>query len=857
MGKAQQPSTRRRHRIIERPRLFALLDESRARVKTLVAPAGYGKSTLAEQWSGRDGRRAAWFTARPSSTDVAALALGLARASTEIIRDCDLRLREHLRALPAPAENVETLAEILGEDLASWPDDAWLVLDEYQEIAGADDAERFVDAFIAASPVQLLIATRQRPSWVTGRRLIYGEILEVTQADLAMNSAEAAEVLATRSGPSASVLAEIAEGWPAVIGLASATTVEIGDRDRVPESLYRFFAEEVFAGLGERAQLGLATLAVAPVLDRELGVRLLGSDFQPVCAAALEVGILVERGTQLELHPLARSFLAERTEQLGLSVPDYVAQQCLEVYRVRREWDAAFDLVVRHGPAEQIEDLLLGALDELLETARLSTIERWCAFAHDAHLKSPILSLALAEVALRHGRLAEAQAHAEVAAAVKSELQSRALATAGRAAHLASREEEGLDLHRRAEAAASTEADRREAMWGQVLCATELALPEAAVTLEALSTDVSMSDPREMVRTTSQRVMFHAKVAKTLDLANTEAARQLLGAVGDPIVESSFLSAYGHGLALAARYDEALEVATTLFDTVRRYRLEFAVPWALRTISVAHAGRREWQKSADILDEAITLARRSSDLFAEQVFFAIRLRLLGQEGRHAAALAVEVPNLKISWPGPRAEALASRALVLACVGRHEEAVSHLADVGSSSLIEVAVLVPAVEAIVSLKRGDPLAPDRVADLVETAFTTGALDLLVVAYRATPELLTVLLRDARTRDRIVGLVRTARDEDLAHAVGESIAESDDPRMRLSDREREVYDLLIQGLTNRQIARTLFIEESTVKVHAHHIYDKTGVRSRAALAMRAALGRSDQATSAIDVTSADSDS
>ena len=42
---------------------------------------------------------------------------------------------------------------------------------------------------------------------------------------------------------------------------------------------------------------------------------------------------------------------------------------------------------------------------------------------------------------------------------------------------------------------------------------------------------------------------------------------------------------------------------------------------------------------------------------------------------------------------------------------------------------------------------------------------------------------------------------------------------------------------GLSNREIAKLLFIEPSTVKVHAHRIYDKLGVRSRTALAVQAA--------------------
>ena len=79
-----------------------------------------------------------------------------------------------------------------------------------------------------------------------------------------MNASEASEVLAGRSPPSASGLVALANGWPAVIGLASVTTAEIEDSEQLPEALYRFFAEEVFEALDDEVKAGLATLAVAP-----------------------------------------------------------------------------------------------------------------------------------------------------------------------------------------------------------------------------------------------------------------------------------------------------------------------------------------------------------------------------------------------------------------------------------------------------------------------------------------------------------------------------------------------------------------------------------------------------------------
>jgi len=837
--------------------LLALLDESKTRVRTLVAPAGYGKTTLAEQWIHAVGRRGGWYTARRSSTDVAALALGLARASTSIVANCDERLREHLRALSGSTAKVDVLAEILSEDLAAWPIDGWLVIDDYQEIFEAEDAERFIGALTATAPVQLLIASRQRPSWVTARRILYDEVLELNQTTLAMDAHEASQVLAGRSAPSAAGLVAVANGWPAVIGLAGVSNVELEESEQLPESLYRFFAEEVFASLDDEVKAGLATLAVAPVLDRDLAAALLDPEMaEIVSASALEVGILVERGGLLELHPLARSFLEERCAQLGFTPEPDSVTKTLEYYIARREWDAAFDVIARHRLVDELEQLVLEALDELLDTARLQTIEAWCEMAAAFDLRSPTVVLARAEIALRNGRLSQAQAYAEVAARDESDLRFRALCLAGRAAHIASREEEGLELYRQAETAALTHVARRDALWGQLVCAIELELPDAMERMRDLASGVSRSNIREILQSATYGLGYRSKFGP-LDLTDADAVYALLSTVDDPLVVSSFLSVYSSCLGIAARYEDALMIAEEFHAAATRYRLDFAIPYALTSSAVAAAGLRRWKQAEVYARQALELSRRSRDIAGQQHAFSVCLRVMLQQRRHQTALSLEAPPVWPAFPAARAEMSSCRALVLASAGRVEEA-QRLADEvrGSTRAMEPTVLGAAVAAVSAVKRRVPQVLERVREFEEVAFATGAVDVLVTAYRSTPELLPILLRASADRGRFGQLLRRAKDEDLAVAAGYRIQDDDDPATRLSVREREVYELLGQGLTNLQIAQLLFITEGTVKVHVHHVYDKIGVRSRTAFAVQAALERSNQATSAIgEEDSADS--
>lgn len=69
-----------------------------------------------------------------------------------------------------------------------------------------------------------------------------------------------------------------------------------------------------------------------------------------------------------------------------------------------------------------------------------------------------------------------------------------------------------------------------------------------------------------------------------------------------------------------------------------------------------------------------------------------------------------------------------------------------------------------------------------------------------------------------------------------AGEPSGDIEFPPVRLSPREREVLELLVQGKTNREIADNLTLSVSTVKIHVEHILAKLGVSDRTQAAVRA---------------------
>jgi DNA-binding NarL/FixJ family response regulator len=847
MGKAKAEAigeSTRSQRLIHRPRLMRLLDETQGRHIVLVAPAGYGKTTLARQWFTGRKRKAVWFRAGPASTDVAALALGLAQAAEGVLEEAGTRLQEHLRTSHSPNSEVIHIANILVDDLAHWPEDAWMVIDDYQHLAHEPIAEQLIDALVARGTIPLFVTSRVRPSWVSAKRLLYGEVAEFGRNILAMTHEEAARAVPPKTDPAVLAgLVALAEGWPAVIGLASLIqSPKLLADDEIPEALHSYFAEELYQELSVELQWNLVQLSLAATIDTELAQLLFGPNGRLVLEEAFDRGFLNRDGGTYDLHPLLRQFL--RSKMAGAdpgaraSTVETIASAELE----KSNWDEAFALASEFSVGELLDALLGRALDDLLSKGRLATLERWLEEAHKLIPSADVAALAEVELAFRKGRWPEAEdraRHLAIRLPRKHPLASRALFRAAQVAQLDDRPADALNLLSEARSRSTTSADLRRVLWSRFITLTDLEEPrqaaEALKEFERLAPE-SVEDKIRLSQGPIHLAVRWGGIRQALD--RHRSTLELLERTADPVVRSGFLQSYGTALNLAARYADAYALADRQIADARRFGLDWVGPHGLEMKALAQIGLRDFQGAQAALRTAWQLAEAADDFHAQVNAQALLARIPLAQGAPGKALELlDMAGSRSVGPGMEGEVRSMRALALACSGAVEEAEAEIeASESITTHLKARGLRAFAKAVAADRRGAIAGRNEQLEIaLVDAQVAGNADSFVATYRLAPNLLNVIVDTGLALSDFLRRPLVTYDPRLAEKAGlNQRAIGIRPPSLLTDREEEVLDLLRQGMSNREIAQTLWIAQSTAKVHVRHIFEKLGVRSRTEAAL-----------------------
>jgi LuxR family transcriptional regulator, maltose regulon positive regulatory protein len=246
-----------------RPRLLNRLESARQHRLTLItAAAGYGKTTLLEQWHPAHALR---------------LSLTSADRDPQVFRTHLLTaLEEHYpqARTQVKAASPEHLAAELLNAMATCASEMTVILDGYEHIHHHTLIEQAVD--YAPPTLHLVIATRRRPDLPLGRLRARGLLLEQEATDLAFTLDETTDYLAQACGASleaSSILHECTEGW--AVSLSRGATlladglhaIEVARRLESDRALARYLNAAAFAYEPKLVKEALVAAAYTGTLD--------------------------------------------------------------------------------------------------------------------------------------------------------------------------------------------------------------------------------------------------------------------------------------------------------------------------------------------------------------------------------------------------------------------------------------------------------------------------------------------------------------------------------------------------------------------------------------------------------------
>jgi LuxR family maltose regulon positive regulatory protein len=400
-------------------------------IVSVVAPPGYGKTTLLSQWAERNGQAFAWVSVDEADNDPKVL-LSYVAAALDAVEPIDERVFD---ALASPMSSVPgTVAPRLGSAFASMTSPVALVLDDVHALSNAEcRAAVAVLADHVPPGSRLAVAGRDQPPLRVARLRAEGKILEIGASDLSLTRQEASALL--RNVDLALGEAEVAElhqrteGWPTGLYLAALYLKEGGPLGQAGVSLggddrlvSEYLESELLARISRRQR---AFLTQTAVLERMCG---------PLCDAVLEQGgsadvlaqlarsnlLLVpldRRGQWYRYHRLFRDMLLAELERTEPGLMLVLRRRAAAWCRWEGLLEEALEYSIAAGDVDSAAELVERLWLPTLWQGRVTTLQRWFGWLDQRRgiQGHPMVAMAAWVLSAATGRPAEAERWADLA----------------------------------------------------------------------------------------------------------------------------------------------------------------------------------------------------------------------------------------------------------------------------------------------------------------------------------------------------------------------------------------------------------------------------------------------------------
>jgi LuxR family maltose regulon positive regulatory protein len=378
------------------------------------APAGFGKTTAMRQYMdhlGRHGVTTAWLTLDPLDDDFRRFLIHLIAAFNQIFTPSPVIAT--VNDVTGESPSVDQLAFDLMDRLADCDHAGTLFIDDMETVGNRSIVE-FIRLIINRLPAhgQVVLASRETPNLPLGRLRAEGQLVEVDQFRLRFSAAETTSYLRTQrrltlTDSDLSKLHQDTEGWPAALSLA-ATALEnrpspayfIATFSGSNAAVAEYLAEDVLAQQLPEVRSFLLRTSILGELSKSLCDAVCGRTDSEKVLELLErsnvfVTVLDSERRLLRYHSLFADFLRS---QLDLFFPKSIPELHLTAahwFEAEGRPIPAIEHALRAVDIRYALEMLSANASELLFQGRFRLLARWLSALPSETLRAaPLLRMA-------------------------------------------------------------------------------------------------------------------------------------------------------------------------------------------------------------------------------------------------------------------------------------------------------------------------------------------------------------------------------------------------------------------------------------------------------------------------------
>jgi LuxR family maltose regulon positive regulatory protein len=405
-------------------------DDSRP-VVSVVAPAGYGKTTLLSHWAENSSQAFAWVSVGEDDNDPKVLLSYVARA-LDAVQPIGSQVFE---ALASPVSSLPgSVVPRLGAAFWSMAVPVVLVLDDVHLLHNRECGDALsVLADHVPPGSRLVLAGRGEPPLRIARLRAEGQVLEIGPDDLVLSRPEAAALLrlagVALGEDDVAALHQRTEGWPTGLYLAAlylreagplgTAAVSFGGDDRL---VSEYMQSEFLERISQRDRLFLTRTAVlermsGPLCDAVLELPGSAAILAGLARSNLLLVPLDRRDHWYRYHHLFRDMLLAELERLQPELMPVLRRRAADWCQRNGLAEEALEYAIAAGDVDTVARLAQDLWPPTYRQGRFATLQRWFRWLDErgGMARHPAVAGQIALIAANTGRPAEAERWADMA----------------------------------------------------------------------------------------------------------------------------------------------------------------------------------------------------------------------------------------------------------------------------------------------------------------------------------------------------------------------------------------------------------------------------------------------------------